>query len=97
MYKFNNKICRRCCSTQSLHAGEKVHLVVLEVHGRADGIEEDPIGTPAELVAQGVVRALGGGETSTEGGVGLHLEYRHRQKHKGWVDVYRPFLASENR
>lgn len=82
-----NQNCKRCFSTQCLNDGEELNLVVLEVDGRADGIEENPIGTPAELVAQRVVRTLGGWETSTERGVGLHLEHRHGQKHKESVDV----------
>ena len=49
------------------------YLIVLEEDGRADGVQKHSVWTPAELVAQGVVGTLGGGKTTTERAVGLHL------------------------
>lgn len=51
-----------------------LYLVVSEEDGGADGVKEDAVRTPAELVAKRIVWTFGSRKTATERAVGLHLK-----------------------
>lgn len=56
---------------------EWAYLAVLQVNRRVDGVEEDAVGTPAELVTQGIVGTLRSRKTTCERAIHLHLKNVH--------------------
>ena len=62
------------------------YLVVSEEDGGADGVEEDAVRTPAELVAERIVWTLGSRKTSAERAVRLHLNDTVSSLSQWWIN-----------
>lgn len=60
-------------ASPAAHQGGARYLAVPQEDGGVDGVEQDAVRTPAELVAQRVVGTLWSRETATEGDERLHL------------------------